>query len=177
MRVPTMRCALVAALVLLAGCAGTPTNPSDTRQQELQLHAVTVLFENEKQGPDFMQLPPKVTSRPLLIEGAACTLRNDHGSWSVLTPATVTIALSAGPLSVECRKEGFKPAAQSFRCVTPRARRALAGAQMGGSLGLLALVGLPAGALIGAATAGADADLCNYSDAGAVVIRLWPSEK
>lgn len=39
--------------------------------------------------------------------GAACTLSNDQGEWSIVTPGSVTVHKSASVLSVHCHKDGW----------------------------------------------------------------------
>lgn len=39
------------------------------------------------------------------IAGVACTLTNDAGSWSVMTPGSVTVHKSTGDLAIDCKKE------------------------------------------------------------------------
>jgi len=40
------------------------------------------------------------------VDGVGCLLSNAAGRWFVTTPAKVTVAKSAGPLRVDCRKDG-----------------------------------------------------------------------
>ncbi len=42
------------------------------------------------------------------LEGVACKLANDKGSWDALSPAFVNVRRSSRDLTVECRKEGAK---------------------------------------------------------------------
>lgn len=46
-----------------------------------------------------------VTTSP--ISGAACTLSNERGSWSVISPGAVVIARSASVLKAKCSKDGL----------------------------------------------------------------------
>jgi hypothetical protein len=41
------------------------------------------------------------------MAGVNCTLSNDVGSWSLTSPATVTVHKSTGDLVVDCRKDAF----------------------------------------------------------------------
>ncbi|SFV14736.1 hypothetical protein [Pseudoduganella namucuonensis] len=75
------RYAASAALVLLAGC-GTLT---ESRDQQILVQTV-------------------LDHRP--VDGVGCVLANDAGRWFVTTPARVVVRKSAGPLRVDCRKEG-----------------------------------------------------------------------
>jgi hypothetical protein len=77
----TRSAALTLALTGLAGCA-TITEP---RQQQLELH--TILEYRE-------------------VAGVGCVLANEAGRWFVIAPGRVTVTRSAGPLSVECGREG-----------------------------------------------------------------------
>jgi len=40
------------------------------------------------------------------VEGAACKLQNDRGSWETKSPGIVSVRRSSEDLSVECSKEG-----------------------------------------------------------------------
>jgi hypothetical protein len=40
------------------------------------------------------------------VDGVGCLLSNAAGRWFVTTPAKVTVAKNAGPLRVDCRKDG-----------------------------------------------------------------------
>jgi hypothetical protein len=40
------------------------------------------------------------------VEGVGCVLSNAAGRWFVVTPAKVTVKKAAGPLRVDCRKDG-----------------------------------------------------------------------
>ncbi len=40
------------------------------------------------------------------VEGAACNLKNDRGTWQARTPSMIAVRRSAEDLSVECTKEG-----------------------------------------------------------------------
>lgn len=39
--------------------------------------------------------------------GAACTLSNEQGKWSVVTPGAVTVQKSGSVLAVHCHKDGW----------------------------------------------------------------------
>ena len=41
------------------------------------------------------------------IPQASCTLKNEKGNWSVVTPNTVAVHKASGSLLVECEKQGF----------------------------------------------------------------------
>lgn len=70
-----------AASVLLAGC-GTLTQSSN---QTLLVQTV-------------------LDYKP--VDGVGCVLSNAAGRWFVMTPAKVTVKKAAGPLRVDCRKDG-----------------------------------------------------------------------
>ncbi len=72
---------LLAASALLAGC-GTLTQSS---QQTLLVQAV-------------------LDYKP--VDGVGCVLSNAAGRWFVMTPAKITVTKAAGPLRVDCRKDG-----------------------------------------------------------------------
>ena len=44
------------------------------------------------------------------LTGASCELKNDEGSWTAVTPATVMIRRSNKDLLVKCTKEGMMDA-------------------------------------------------------------------
>jgi hypothetical protein len=73
--------AAAALLALMAGCASL----TETTQQNVLVQ--TVLDHRE-------------------IAGVGCVLYNDVGKWFVTTPARVTLRKSAGPLRVDCQKDG-----------------------------------------------------------------------
>ena len=75
------RYAALAALALAGGCS---TLTESTQQQV----AVQTILDN----------------RPLA--GAGCVLVNGAGKWFVTTPGRVVIQKHAGPLRVDCRKDG-----------------------------------------------------------------------
>ena len=73
--------ALLPALIAMAGCASL----TESTQQSVLVQ--TVLEHRE-------------------IAGVGCVLYNDVGKWFVTTPARVTLRKSAGPLRVDCQKDG-----------------------------------------------------------------------
>ena len=44
-----------------------------------------------------------------MLTHATCQLANDKGTWSVTTPATITVQKSAADLMVMCEKTGMEP--------------------------------------------------------------------
>lgn len=68
--------------VVLTGCAsisGQPTQPL----------TVTTLHNNQE------------------ITGVSCTLNNDAGSWSIVTPGTATVRKSTGDMTIICRRDAL----------------------------------------------------------------------
>jgi hypothetical protein len=41
------------------------------------------------------------------VDKAKCTLKNDKGTWELVSPGTITVHRSAEDLMVECKKEGI----------------------------------------------------------------------
>ncbi len=76
----------------LGGCATL----TDSTQQQLELHAI---LDNRE------------------VWDVGCVLSNDAGRWYVIAPGRVTVTRSAGPLTVECRKQGAGGARET---VVPR---------------------------------------------------------
>jgi hypothetical protein len=70
-----------ATLLLLGGCATL----GGSNQQTVMVQ--TILDHHE-------------------VIGAGCVVSNDAGKWFVTTPAPLSIRKSAGPLRVDCRKDG-----------------------------------------------------------------------
>ena len=79
----------LAAPLVLGGCATL----SDSRQQQLELHAVL----------DYRE-----------VGGVGCVLTNDMGRWFVVVPNRVTITRSRHPLTVSCKKDGMGTAQERF---------------------------------------------------------------
>jgi hypothetical protein len=73
-----------AVIVLLATMAGCASLTESTEQSVL---VQTVLDHRE-------------------IAGVGCVLYNDVGKWFVTTPGRVTLRKSAGPLRIDCQKDG-----------------------------------------------------------------------
>lgn len=80
---------LIAPLVL-GGCATVSDAPL---QQQVELHAVL----------DYQE-----------VGGVGCLLSNNLGRWFVVAPGRVTIARSAEPLVVSCKKAGMGMAQEAF---------------------------------------------------------------
>ncbi len=172
----------------IAGCAGAPPRPASppppAGYQRLSIVAYAWILSEAPSWTEarnaFPNPPTAGSASWQALAGASCTARNAKGSWEAVTPGTVEVAIGegSGTLTVECRKEGFRPVRQSFQCITPRTRNAISGALAGLQLMALfppavlalapatayaALVGVPlAGAAIGTSISGADLDVCNY---------------
>jgi hypothetical protein len=78
---PIAAAAVLPALIATAGCASL----TESTQQNVLVQ--TVLDHRE-------------------IAGVGCVLYNDVGKWFVTTPGRVTLRKSAGPLRIDCQKEG-----------------------------------------------------------------------
>lgn len=69
------------------------------------------------------------------VENAKCTLRNDKGSWDVVSPGVANVRRSSDDLIVECKKEG---GAQGFLRAISRAAGGMWGnIVFGGGVGAL----------------------------------------
>ena len=77
----------VAASSLLSGCS---TLTADGTGQNLSV--ITYTTDNQS------------------LAGAACELKNDEGSWTAITPASVMVRRSNKDLMVKCTKSGFADA-------------------------------------------------------------------
>lgn len=81
---------LLGAPLVLGACATVSDAPL---QQQVELHAVL----------DYQE-----------VGGVGCLLANDLGRWFVVAPGRVTIARSAAPLTVSCKKQGVGMAQEAF---------------------------------------------------------------
>ncbi|MFL6673123.1 MAG: hypothetical protein ACJ8LG_07525 [Massilia sp.] len=72
---------LAGSVAALAGCATL----ADSNQQLLEVHAIA---DNRE------------------VAGVGCVLSNDAGRWFLVAPGRVTITRSAGPLAVDCARQG-----------------------------------------------------------------------
>lgn len=96
---------LVAAAfaAMAAACASTPLRGPDGDDETLTVRAWEgAEYPGARDGPE--------------VSGARCTLGNDRGSWTAVTPAQVTVLTSLTALQVECTAEGYKPMRAAFRC-------------------------------------------------------------
>jgi len=74
-----------------------------------------------------------LTTPPVL--GATCVLSNDRGSWTVVSPAVVTVDRSPAKMRIICNKPGFR---QAVATMTPDFENWTVGdALAGGPVGLL----------------------------------------
>ena len=80
----------VLAPLVLGGCATVSDAPL---QQQVELHAVL----------DYQE-----------VGGVGCLLSNNLGRWFVVAPGRVTIARSAEPLVVSCKKAGMGMGQEAF---------------------------------------------------------------
>jgi hypothetical protein len=78
---PAVAAAVLPALFAMAGCASL----TESNQQSVMVQ--TVLDHRE-------------------IAGVGCVLYNDVGKWFVTTPGRVMLRKSAGPLRIDCQKDG-----------------------------------------------------------------------
>ena len=93
---PVAACTALPVLLAMLASAGCASLTESTQQNVL---VQTVLDHRE-------------------IVGVGCVLYNDAGKWFVTTPARVTLRKSAGPLRIDCQKEG---AAWAYEKVASRA--------------------------------------------------------
>jgi hypothetical protein len=97
------RCLVAAALAAMAAaCASTPPRGPDGEETLAVKAWERAEYPGARDGPD--------------ISGARCTLGNERGSWTAVTPAQVTVLTSITALQVECTAEGYKPMRATFRC-------------------------------------------------------------
>jgi uncharacterized protein YceK len=53
------------------------------------------------------------------VTGAACSLKNDKGSWQIVsTPGSAVVHKSTQPIFIHCQKKGYKTAYQNFQSST-----------------------------------------------------------
>ena len=81
---------LISALALSALATGCSTLTGDGTSQNLSV--MTYSADNKD------------------LVGASCELKNDEGTWSAVTPATVMVRRSNKDLLVKCSKQGFADA-------------------------------------------------------------------
>ena len=95
---------------LAIACASTPISPAAAEEEEIN---VTVAIWSSA-------LEPMITPGllwPERLEGVACTLRNDRGTWSATAPGRVKVLRSSDPLVVDCTADGYKPYHETRRCI------------------------------------------------------------
>lgn len=78
-------------------------------EQDLVATGIPVV---EKGGFGQGESPTKqVLSLSSDVQGVKCTVSNDKGSWSVVTPASVEVQRSKADLNVKCEKDGYETVA------------------------------------------------------------------
>ncbi|HET9651233.1 MAG TPA: hypothetical protein VFP36_03535 [Usitatibacter sp.] len=97
-----MRGGIAIAALLIAACASTPPGGGQGEEPLTVRAWEAPEYPGARGGPE--------------VAGVRCTLSNDKGSWTAITPATVTVQTSTASLDVECRAEGYKPMRASLRC-------------------------------------------------------------
>ncbi|BDT58275.1 hypothetical protein MasN3_17690 [Massilia varians] len=89
-RFPRLFLSFLCAPLVLGACATVSDAPL---QQQVELHAVL----------DYQE-----------VSGVGCLLSNNLGRWFVVAPGRVTIARSAEPLVVSCKKAGIGMGQEAF---------------------------------------------------------------
>lgn len=102
---------IAAALALVSFNAIAQDNPQATGA--LQVHQLSDQVISESAAPSVVNPDGESRFREKVlvssnVDGAKCTLSNDKGSWSVVTPATVDVMRSKDDLRIGCGKEGFE---------------------------------------------------------------------
>ena len=103
------------AVVCMAFTACAPLPPK-IAEGEQELRVRTSNWAHDVDPLTGYQMP-RTSWAPM--EGVACTLSNDKGTWTVVTPGRVAVTRSTEPLTVQCTKEGYRPARLSLPCGTP----------------------------------------------------------
>jgi hypothetical protein len=102
------------ALISVAAIAGTTTAGSvpvrALSEQDLIATGAPVVDQGEGFGKG-ESATKQTLSLSANVEGVKCTVSNDKGSWSVVTPATVDVERSADDLKVTCSKDGYETVA------------------------------------------------------------------
>ena len=151
----------------LGGCATAP--PASFPPQSLALSTVASAGPTLGWGSAPRALAP--------LPGAHCTLANDRGSWTAVTPAVLPVERSTAALRITCRKEGYRDASLELPCARPGTAAAVAfqaGLAFGGPL---ALILIPAGAIAGAmalAEGGREPQPCAYGEGREVQVPMEP---
>jgi hypothetical protein len=184
------RAAAVTVLAVAAGCA-TPPPPAGTGGTVADGRQTVRVEAAEWQ---YWQAFPPRRAEFSLLPGTKCTIRNDRGTWELVTPADVTVELSDSPLTLRCAREGYHDKSLELRCVTPRSEATKSGALAGmtllnpgpaaaplfvgaGPAGLVLYFAAAAalGATIASATVGPDPDRCRYSLTGTIQVVMTAS--
>jgi len=186
---------LAVALVVVSFIAACATSPSERSATDAMPVAAAPAPGHQRLHIETMNRVGKKADFPGMKDqswlekraGVKCTARNNKGSWETTTPGTVDVATGAGPLTVECTLEGYRTARMELSCITPQTRStfsgAMAGLQLMAGLGPAAIYAAPAAVLAamagataaGSATAGPDANVCNYSPHG--YMKTGPSDR
>lgn len=179
--------AMAAVAAAAGGCASQPQSTDAGGTVANGRQTIFVEVAAEEKLPLFSSKTPGFGPLP----GTECSLSNDRGTWTVVTPGDVSVELSDAPLRLQCRREGYPDVNRVMACVTPRTESMKAGAlaavqmlKLGPAaapvavgVGLGAVVLYLAGAVaMGAAAGGvvsgveADADVCRYSLTGSIQV-------
>ena len=159
-------CAALMAAGLFASCASVPAVVEG--EEDLSVGAL-------QRVRDWDPNSGMVAGRAIEgVDGVRCTMTNDKGSWSAITPAIVRVRRSPRPLQFECTKEGYAPSSGTLECLTPRQRQQRLradGAAASLALAPLVLLGpgaaiqwleIPIATALAGSPLGDDADVCTY---------------
>ena len=179
---------VMAALVLLPGCATAPAGEPVAREghytQSVSIRTLRPVH-GARPGVGFgYDVLPALDE----VSGARCEARNNLGSWSGHTPVTLEVRTGGDDLAIECRLEGYRAASMRLHCMRPGTRStaagALAGLQLASAFGPLAVYAAPgtivaalvgamgAGAAVGRAVAGPHPEVCDYGPGRALQLTL-----
>ena len=78
----------------------------------LSTNAYAFLIKIGKEGLPIITVPP----------GAQCELKNNKGTWSVVTPGEVIVKRSKQPLKITCVKDGYKKFTRSYHLKDPKTK-------------------------------------------------------
>ena len=73
-------------------------------------NAYAFLVKTGKESLPIITVPP----------GAQCELKNNKGTWSVVTPGEVRVKRSKQPLKITCVKDGYKKITKSYHLKDPK---------------------------------------------------------
>ncbi len=120
-------------LVLAASCAATPP-----AAPELGEEAIGVATYEYKPGKDPLTGNVLPATREI-VAGATCSMTNDKGTWTTITPNTVKVNRSMRPLRIQCEKDGYQRAQAEAACLTREQRSPKAMDYVQDVLGILTL--------------------------------------